>query len=289
MARKEVAGDPSPATNHCIEAGFDWPGVNYPATKHGTHVRGHEQYLDGFSPHSPNRPRGDPLDRLDVSWRMPDHRSASPKAASNDELPLPAWVPYSPDHLGPCCLVNRLFLQQFAFPIVISQVRDETMVRSTRGVDGKLRTRLTSVVLLRRAMGGARESERRRPASARQTGALELSGAASGSGSGRNAVANAGDVCARGGRISRRSISRFREQPEAGAANWSEGEADIDYFPAFADPEGDGLLIRISLTNRSQQHQAYCVDLLGGLDTQTEQFARKDSSFERMLRAILLP
>ena len=51
---------------------------------------------------------------------------------------------------------------------------------------------------------------------------------------------------------------------------WSAGEAVISYFPANVSPGGDGLLIRVSLTNHGAVPQTYFVDLLGGMDVTPE-------------------
>jgi hypothetical protein len=198
------------------------------------------------------------------------------RASINDELPLPAWGPFSGSHVGPSCLVNRLLLQQFAFPIVIAQQRQETLVQATRMPDGKIRVHQQAVTLFRRAVGlapvKADDDDRPLPApTSRANRRAHITDAD------RNGLL----WHARVSFLPAAVTQRVAQLPDADGklippAPWGAADATVDYFPAFGDTSGDGLLIRIAITNRSEAKQSYYVDLLGGMDTETEDFLRKD-------------
>jgi hypothetical protein len=197
------------------------------------------------------------------------------RASANGELPLPAWGPYAPQHVGPACLVNRLLLQQFVFPIVISQQRDEIQVQATRAQDGKFSVHREEVTLLRRMMGlspAQADDDDRKTAGTPPMSRRALLTEADREGLYWRAhieFARAGVTQA----IGQLPDATGKLQPPP---DWGEGEADVAYFPAFGDTGGDGLLIRIALTNRSETRQTFCVDLLGGMNTQTEDFLPHD-------------
>lgn len=198
------------------------------------------------------------------------------EAAAATELPLRAWGPYSRAHIGPCCLISRLPEQVFAFPVVIGQRRNEIVWRESKTANGKTRLRPEKVVLERRAMGlspvqaagddrpaagiDANKNRRARMVEADADGLLwsaRLSFAP---------VALAQDVAAA-------NDENGKPIPSAG---WSAGEAVVDYLPAFADPSADGLLVRVTLTNRATEPQTYFVDLLGGIDEPGAAFRPQD-------------
>ena len=195
-------------------------------------------------------------------------------ASSLPELPLKSWGPYSRAHLAPSCLIGLPLRQQFVFPIVISQQREITLPQRVRTADGHFQTRLTSAVLMRRAVG----------VSPARAGGDD--GAASGRFAALNRQAQLVDADGDGALWTTRvhfAPARFAQTgntaglPSANAAGvWSEGEATVECFPAFADPDGDGLLIRITLANPSSEKQVYGVDLLGSMDTPGRGFGSED-------------
>lgn len=47
---------------------------------------------------------------------------------------------------------------------------------------------------------------------------------------------------------------------------WGEGEVSVVMFPANAEPSSDGLIMMVTVTNRSQARQTWFVDFLGGVE-----------------------
>jgi len=194
------------------------------------------------------------------------------QAAAATELPLGAWGPYSRRHIGPCYLANRLPVQLFAFPIVLGQKRAEAVF------DPKSKSVLPqNVSIQRRAMGLS-------PIQAAKDDAFDPAGSSL-----RNhRVARIIEADADG--ILWKTQIAFAPAPLAqrvapsfdanGApqkpAPWSEGLATVEAFPAFTDAETDGLLLRVTLENRSDAPQTYFVDLLGGLDILAPDFTAAD-------------
>ncbi len=214
-------------------------------------------------------------------------------ASAQKELPLKAWGPFQRLHMGPCCMVDQVLGQQFVFPLVISQQRQAILPVRTLGPDGKTTLKLAPVWLQRRAMGLA------------PVQAMADDRAATGPTASQNRRAQIIEADAEGllwayrvpfapaginqANATLKSDSenaqpnfqpdlKLNPQPntQAGlpigadanlASAWGAGEAVVECFPAFAEPDGDGLLLRISLTNRGQTPQSYCIDLLAGMDT----------------------
>lgn len=202
----------------------------------------------------------------------PGRETPLAKAVTATELPLGAWGPYDKEHLGPCYLSDRLFSRMFAFPIVIGQRRQENIQRPFTTPAGKLRTRPERVFIERRAMGLS-------PVQAANDDR------APGKPLNRRAQVTLADASGLlwGTRIAFAPAELTQELVAVpGAAQpttaWGEGEATVEYFPAYIDQEADGLLIRITLTNRSSAPQTYFVDLLGGMDAIAPQFAARDLS-----------
>jgi hypothetical protein len=75
------------------------------------------------------------------------------QAALATELPVGPWGPYARGHSGICFLVDRAQGQQFAFPLVVGQRREEVTLRTVPDADGKRRLRPTKVTLERRSLG----------------------------------------------------------------------------------------------------------------------------------------
>ncbi len=197
------------------------------------------------------------------------------KAAALTELPLGAWGPYSRAHIGPCYLANRLLEQLFAFPIVIGQRREELILRPVQTAGNKRRVRPEKAVLERRAMGLS-------PAQAAEDDRI------SGEAAHRNRRARILEADG-SGLLYRAQVDFLPAEaaqepatpPNAGdqpakLPDWGAGAATVEYFPAFADPAADGLLVRVTLSNRSAAPQTYFVDLLGGMDAPAPQFAAAD-------------
>ena len=197
-------------------------------------------------------------------------------AAAATELPVPAWGPYSRSHYGPCFLADRARAQLFTFPIVVGQRRQEIRARLETGADGKQRLRTEKVALERRIMGLS-------PAQAAEDDrAPALSGGT------RNRLARIVEANSEG--LFWRAKAAFapaavvqrvsgRPGPDGQPApplDWSAGEAVIEWFPAFVEPNRDGLLIAVTLVNRSNAPQTYYVDLLGGMSNVAPAFTLPD-------------
>lgn len=196
-------------------------------------------------------------------------------AAAATELPLNAWGPYSRLHSGPCYLADRLLGQLFVFPIVIGQRRDEVVQRQVKTPEG--RTRLVSErVALERRMTGLS------PVAAFDDDRPAKSDVASNRRA-RITAANADGLLWRAeATFAPAEVTQeVAPQRDPGGktlpiAPWGAGAATIDFFPAFAEPSADGLLIVVTLTNRSKAPQTYYVDLLGGLNSVSETFPLKE-------------
>ena len=204
------------------------------------------------------------------------------RGAAASELPLSPWGPYSQAHSGPCFLADRMAGTLFAFPIVVGQRRLETVSRLVALPNGKTRRRDERVALERRLMGFS-------PAQAWDDDRPLTAGAANGwnrwtrlreaDGSGLYWSANGTFAPAA---LSETALSA----PDADGkitppAPWSAGEATIACFPANVSPGGDGLLIRVSLTNRAAAAQTYFVDLLGGMDANSPDLSPEVAAIER--------
>jgi hypothetical protein len=195
------------------------------------------------------------------------------KAAAATELPAGSWGPYAQKHLGPCYMASRLGGQLFSFPMVIGQQREEIMLRPVRLPDGKSRLRPSKVTLQRRAMGLAPVQ-----AMADSTGKAV---------SARMVEADAeGLLWSARIEFPPASVAQgISQRTDADGlplapSEWGAGSATVEYFPAYADPDVRGLVIRITLTNRSTAAQTYFVDLLGGIETENELFSARDLNLQ---------
>ena len=205
------------------------------------------------------------------------------RSASALELPLSLWGPYSRTHSGPCFLADRTQGTLFAFPIVVGQRRIETVLRNPApSGNGKARRQIERVALERRLMGlspmQAWDDDRPLPTEtlngwnrwsrlweADSDGALwRVAGTFAPAALAETVLNTPGD-----------------DGKMIPAAAWGAGEAVISYFPAITIPGGDGLLIRVSLTNRSPAPQTYFVDLLGGIDAGSPASSLADLVVER--------
>ncbi len=194
-------------------------------------------------------------------------------AAGATELPVGPWGSYSARHAGPCYLASRRLAPLFAFPIVVSQERDELLPIGSRATDGKVRLRPERVTILRRAAG------------------LSPAGAA-GDAAGRPPTARIVDADSYGYLTSARitfpeaaltqDVSKRRDaagNPLA-PAKWPASTAMVAWSAAFADNGAEGLVVRIALSNPGAAAQRFCVDLSGGLDRPDPLFAVSDFSIE---------
>ncbi len=202
------------------------------------------------------------------------------KAIQATELPEGAWGAYSRAHAGPCYLADRFPQQLYTFPIVIGQSRAETIRTLKVQPDGKKRLQASDVVLRRRSIGLA-------PVHADSD---DLSSPATVEEGNRQSHAMEADA---DGYLWKHRISFSSARPAQhifglpddtgvprAAAEWGPGEATVTCFPAFVDQVADGLLIRIELSNSSSSVQTWFVDVLGGIDTMTEQFLPGDLGIE---------
>ncbi len=195
-------------------------------------------------------------------------------ASSLPELPLKGWGPYARANLAPCCLIGQPLRQQFVFPIVISQQQAAMFSQRVRGATGVVQTRLTPVMAQRRGVGlspvraGADDRGASGPFAALNRRAQMVDA------DGEGTLWTTRIRFAPAGWAANRLVAAA---PSASAASaWGEGEATIECFPAFAEPAGDGLLIRVTLVNPSSQAQLYGVDLLGSMDTPGLGFGSED-------------
>lgn len=207
--------------------------------------------------------------------------SALERAAAATELPLSPWGPYSQAHCGPCFIADRFQAERFTFPIVVGQRRLDSQMRIVSQTNGKTRMRSERVALERRLMGlspmQAWEDDRPTAEAANAWNRWTRLREADGSGlywsySGLFAPAALSETV-----LNSPSLDGKISPPAA----WTAGETTISYFPANVYPGGDGLLIRVTLTNRAAVPQTYFVDLLGGKDADSSRVAQGDLAIER--------
>ncbi len=176
------------------------------------------------------------------------------------ELPLQPWGAYSRLHRAPCFLTDRTQAHLFTFPIVVGQRRSETLLpvtgkRSVLGQEKRVFERFS--LGLAPLMPATITDE---PLSA--TGAL--------------ANRKATPIAANTRGIYWEERIPFLPAKRTGTERlfgvnptepfWGEGEAQVVWFPANAEPVTEGVLFRVTLTNRSQARQTWFIDLLGGID-----------------------
>ncbi len=212
---------------------------------------------------------------LGAATALPSQAQLSPsgirRAASATELPMGPWGLYALGNLAPCYLANRFKAQLFTFPLVIGQRRTESLLRPVMEADGKTHLRLQKVALERRSMGMA-------PMQAADDDRLETAAMLYGSRMARVTAADADGLLwtlhipFAPAQLSQ-SVGGSVGGEETG---WGAGDATVSLYPAFADPNMDGLLIRVTLHNRSQISQTWYVDMLGGLALLNEGFDLKD-------------
>lgn len=212
---------------------------------------------------------------LGVNCACPAQAQLTPsgirRAASATELPMGPWGLYTTGSLAPSYLANRFKGQLFNFPIVIGQRRTESLLRPVTEADGKTHLRLQKVALERRSMGMA-------PMQAANDDHLETAAMLYGSRMARVTDADA-DGLLWTLHIPFAPAQLAQDVGGPGGSDetaWGAGDAVVSLFPAFADPNMDGLLVRVTLRNRSPMPQTWYVDLLGGLSLLSENFDLKD-------------
>lgn len=191
------------------------------------------------------------------------------RAASATELPMGPWGLYGTGNLAPCYLANRFKAQLFTFPLVIGQRRTESLLRPVTEADGKTHLRLQKVALERRSMGMS-------PTAAADDDRLETAAMLYGNRMARITEADA-DGLLWSLHIPFAPAQLSQNIGGAGEdTGWGAGDALVTLYPAYTDPNMDGLLIRITLRNRSTLPQTWYVDLLGSLATLNDNFELKD-------------
>jgi hypothetical protein len=193
-------------------------------------------------------------------------------AAGATEVPAGPWGSYSLRHAGPCYLASRRLTPLFAFPIVVSQQREEFLAPGSRGTDGKTRLLPERVTLLRRASGLAPTD-----ASRDAEGTPGVARIVDADSDGLGTIAR---IVFREALPAQRIVGR--RAPDGGAlppAPWPAATATVRWSPVYAD-EAEGLLVRVTLTNPGAEPQSFCIDLLGGLDRPDPLFPSSDVTLE---------
>jgi hypothetical protein len=193
------------------------------------------------------------------------------RAAFATELPMGPWGLYAVGNLAPSYLANRFKGQLFTFPLVIGQRRTESLLRPVLEADGKSHLRLQKVALERRSMGMA-------PMQAADDDRLETAAMLYGNRMARVTNADAdGMLWTLHIPFAPAELAQNVGGPGGSEeTGWGAGDAVVSLFPAYAEPNMDGLLVRITLRNRSHAPQTWYVDLLGGLALLSENFDLKD-------------
>ncbi len=181
------------------------------------------------------------------------------------------WGLYAAGNLAPCYLANRFKAQLFTFPLVIGQRRTESLLRPVTDADGKSHLRLQKVAIERRSMGMA-------PMQSADDDRLETAAMLYGNRMARVTQADAdGQLWTLHIPFAPAQLTQNIGAAGGGEdAGWGAGDAVVSLYPGFADPNMDGLLIRVTLRNRSQTPQTWYVDMLGGLGVLNDGFELKD-------------
>lgn len=148
----------------------------------------------------------------------------------------------------------------FAFPVVVGQRREERIGRNVTRADGRKGIIFERITLERRMMGMApvaAEDDDLPAPSERARNRRACIAAAGAGGYYWQTAARFAPAAVSGPAAS----ARFSNLPD-----WGEGEATVAFFPGHAMGDVEGLLLRVTLTNRSNRPQTYFVDLLGGMD-----------------------
>ncbi len=192
-------------------------------------------------------------------------------ASSLTELPVGPWGQYSRAHCGPCFLASRVQGQLFTFPIIVGQSRNLVSNVYSADSSSKSRTKSSRVAIHRRSSGLS------------PLLLMELDTPTSYS---PRAVIQEADAS---GALWKYKID-FSETPVTNDdppgtdANskilppsvWGKGEATVEYLPANVEPSSDGLLIRVTITNRSDKPQNYYTDVLSGMNGFNPAFELKE-------------
>ena len=197
---------------------------------------------------------------------------ASPKTTLPTELPVGVIGSFSPIHYGPCYLASRTPARLFMFPIVVGQQRSE-IVSKTIETGGATSFKSIPITLLRRGFGLA--PLKKDPANLERFGTSKI-------------------IEADASGLLWSALFDFQSAPmsykvklstdEKGlpiqSDDWGAGSVKATWYPGFAEPNIEGIVIQIAITNNSPKIQRYFVDLLGGLETIHRGFVPTNPSFE---------
>ena len=195
-----------------------------------------------------------------------------PRAVIPTELPVGVIGSYSPAHWGPCYLAKRNPTLLWMFPLVVGQQRDE-VVSIPQTIGGKTRFKTTLVTLLRRGFGLAplrADSSKRESFGKSTVVEADASGILTSFDCNFAAAPLTYDV----------SLAKDEKGFPIPADEWGAGGARVSWTPAFVEPDVDGLLIQVSITNQSKKTERYFVDLFGGLETIQRAFGAKNPDFK---------
>ncbi len=197
------------------------------------------------------------------------------RAANATELPVPTWGAYSPQHYAPCFLANRLQAQMFAFPIVIGQRRDVLIFKPKQAKPDRIK-------IERRGMGlspvQAFTDDKIASADAPHNRFAKVT------------TADAFGYMTKLGLEFRaaETVQKIVASADGTISKWTSGNAQIEYFPINDGKNGDGLIVRVEITNGAEQAQTYFVDVLAGIDTPNASFLAKDLLIQTQDDAITL-
>lgn len=197
------------------------------------------------------------------------------QAANATELPVPTWGSYSAQHYAPCFLASRIQAQMFTFPIVVGQRRDVLMFKPRQLKPERIK-------IERRGMGlspvQAFTDDRIASAEAPHNRFAKVKAADS---FGYNTKFELQFRAAE-------TVQKIVPSANGTMAKWASGNAQIEYFPVNDGKNGDGLIVRVTVSNGEEAAQTYFVDVLAGIDTPNLSFLAKDLQVQTQDDAITL-
>ncbi len=170
-------------------------------------------------------------------------------AVGLSELPSSPWGAIAQGHLAPCFLLDRTQSSRFTFPLIIGQRRVEQVVRK-QGLER------TWQVYERRSIGLSPLNTDNDDSPVTEADRL------------RNRRTTPVSASAKGVYWEAKIPFLPANPPEGKRGSepfWGEGEATVITIPANAEPSAEGLILVITLTNRSLARQTWFVELLGGI------------------------
>ncbi len=173
-------------------------------------------------------------------------------AVGLSELPMQPWGAIARGHIAPCFLLDRNRAEMFTFPLIIGQRRVEQVIRKQgQGFER------TYQVYERRSNGLSSLNTDGDDLPITDIDRL------------RNRRATPVAASAKGVYWEARIPFLPANAPQRVKAQepfWTEGEASVVMFPANAEPSADGLILVVTITNRSQTRQTWFMDFLGGIE-----------------------